>query len=51
MTALPDVLQVDLTPADRFIVLACDGIWDCMTNQQAVPQAGVARAISASISS
>lgn len=36
VTALPDVLQVELTAADRFIVLACDGIWDCMSNQEAV---------------
>lgn len=30
----PDVLIEQLTPDDEFIVLACDGIWDVMTNQQ-----------------
>ena len=30
----PDVRRVQLTPADRFLLLACDGIWDVMTNQQ-----------------
>jgi len=29
----PDVLIKELTPDDEFIVLACDGIWDVMTNQ------------------
>ena len=30
----PDVRRVALTPADRFFLLACDGIWDVMSNQQ-----------------
>ena len=25
-----------LEKGDEFIVLACDGVWDCMTNQQVV---------------
>lgn len=25
-----------MNSTDEFIILACDGIWDCMTNQQAV---------------
>lgn len=37
VTALPDVLEHDLnTLNDEFIVLACDGIWDCLTSQQVV---------------
>lgn len=36
ITAQPDVRRVSLTPADRFLLLACDGIWDVMSNQQAV---------------
>lgn len=32
----PDVIQHELTKDDEFIVLACDGIWDCMTNQEVV---------------
>lgn len=32
--AEPDVLEHQLNPNDEFMVIACDGIWDCMTNQQ-----------------
>ena len=37
VTALPDVLEHNLdTKNDEFIVLACDGIWDCLTSQQVI---------------
>lgn len=36
VTALPDVLSLDLTPEDEFFIVACDGIWDCMSNQQVI---------------
>lgn len=37
VTSLPDVLEHNLnTDSDEFIVLACDGIWDCLTSQQVV---------------
>lgn len=36
ITAEPDVHKVVLQPEDRFFILACDGVWDVMTNQQAV---------------
>lgn len=29
----PEVFCLDRDPADEFIVLACDGIWDVMTNE------------------
>ncbi|XP_051137480.1 probable protein phosphatase 2C 60 isoform X2 [Andrographis paniculata] len=36
VTASPDVNIVELCNDDEFIVLACDGIWDCMSSQQLV---------------
>jgi len=32
--ALPDVRVTDLTEEDEFLVLACDGIWNAMTNDE-----------------
>lgn len=36
VTALPDVISHEITPDDEFVVLACDGIWDCMNSQTVV---------------
>jgi serine/threonine protein phosphatase PrpC len=36
ITAEPDITHIHLTPEDEFLILACDGVWDCMTNQQCV---------------
>ncbi|ORZ06622.1 phosphatase 2C-like domain-containing protein [Absidia repens] len=36
VTAEPDVTEHRITEKDDFIIVACDGIWDCMTNQEAV---------------
>ena len=36
ITAEPDVTQVTLGIDDEFMVLACDGIWDVMSNQEVV---------------
>lgn len=36
VTAYPDVVVKDLTLDHEFIVLACDGIWDVMTNDEVV---------------
>ncbi|KAI3434571.1 hypothetical protein D9Q98_002643 [Chlorella vulgaris] len=36
VTALPEVRHLTLQPGDEFLVLACDGIWDVLTNQEAV---------------
>lgn len=36
VTAFPDVIEHELTDDDEFVVLACDGIWDCLTSQQVV---------------
>lgn len=36
ITAEPDVRKFTIQPDDRFFVLACDGVWDVMDNQQVV---------------
>lgn len=33
ITSLPDVKTIDITPQDRFMVLACDGIWNVLSSQ------------------
>ncbi len=35
ITSLPDVLHLEIDPArDKFMVLACDGIWNFMSSQE-----------------
>ncbi|OAA33407.1 Protein phosphatase 2C [Moelleriella libera RCEF 2490] len=36
VTAFPDVEEHELTEEDEFLVLACDGIWDCQSSQAVV---------------
>jgi len=36
VSSRPDVVQLDLEPADRFLVLASDGVWEFMSSQEAV---------------
>lgn len=36
VTAEPDVREFQLQPTDEFFILACDGIWDVISNQDAV---------------
>ena len=36
VTANPEIRSIELTPDDEFLILACDGIWDVLTNQEAV---------------
>lgn len=36
ITAEPDIRTFTLTPKDKFFVLACDGVWDVMSNQDVV---------------
>eukprot|EP00300_Choanocystis_sp_HF-7_P014220 c18610_g1_i2.p2 GENE.c18610_g1_i2~~c18610_g1_i2.p2 ORF type:complete len:466 (+),score=123.67 c18610_g1_i2:54-1451(+) len=36
VTALPEIQVVELLPEDEFVLIACDGIWNVKTSQQAV---------------
>lgn len=36
VTAMPDVIHVELTPHDEFVIIACDGVWDILSNEKAV---------------
>jgi len=36
ITANPDIIIHELTDEDEFAVIACDGIWDCLTSQQVI---------------
>lgn len=34
----PDIKKVARSPNDQFLMLACDGIWDCLTSEEGVNQ-------------
>ncbi|KAG9152418.1 hypothetical protein Leryth_015822 [Lithospermum erythrorhizon] len=36
VTANPEIQSIELNNDDEFLILACDGIWDCMSNQEVV---------------
>ena len=36
VVATPDITDLELHEGDEFLILACDGIWDVLTNQEAV---------------
>lgn len=35
ISPLPDVRSLALTPKDSFMIVACDGIWNSLTSQEA----------------
>jgi serine/threonine protein phosphatase PrpC len=36
VTAVPEITVTELTRDDGFIVIACDGVWDCLSSQEVV---------------
>ena len=36
ITANPEIKTMELTAEDEFLVLACDGVWDILSNQECV---------------
>ncbi len=36
ITANPDVISENYSNDWDFIIIGCDGVWDCKTNQEAV---------------
>jgi serine/threonine protein phosphatase PrpC len=36
ITCVPEIKTVKLSADDKFLVIACDGIWDCLTSQESV---------------
>ena len=38
----PEVCTLELTPADAFIILASDGVWEFISSQEAVDIVGAA---------
>lgn len=32
ITCVPEIKKVELTAEDKFLVIACDGIWDCLSS-------------------
>lgn len=37
ITAMPEIRTLQLHPGDEFLILACDGIWEMLTNQEVIP--------------
>lgn len=36
ITCVPEIKIERLTKANDFLIIACDGIWDCLTSQEAI---------------
>lgn len=35
MSAFPDITVRERKKDDKFVIIACDGIWDCLSNEEA----------------
>jgi len=41
ITAMPEVRVHKIVPGETsFLIIACDGIWDCLSSQEAVDLVG-----------
>ena len=36
VTHLPNIFKYDLSSKDKFLIIACDGLWDALSNKQAI---------------
>jgi serine/threonine protein phosphatase PrpC len=36
VTHLPNIFKYDLSSKDNFLIIACDGLWDALSNKQAI---------------
>lgn len=36
ISAMPDIKRISITPADDFMIIACDGIWNFMSSEEVV---------------
>lgn len=36
ITCVPEITVEQMHPEDDFLIIACDGIWDCKTSQECV---------------